>query len=300
ISPRLDAAVTRAAGAIDAHVDRWDTRTQARDHERRQQLDGVIHSLSTLEKSLAHGVTQNLSLARDTAHATAAALEGVIAPRIDAAMVRAATSLDAHVEAWDRRNHESSTKTRDLLLTAHREVVDVATSGLARRAEQDAGHDARLERLAESLAGLVSTIAAHTVASETRLAALEEKLATTYATSSEQLTERLTTHARTLEEGVTQNLALVREAADVLRDGGEDLTSVAQLFAGAVDRYREASDRWLGGLTALRVAAEQAARGDAQDLLGAYLDQTREVFDHSMQFQRQLFVELRQLAGKGS
>ena len=35
-------------------------------------------------------------------------------------------------------------------------------------------------------------------------------------------------------------------------------------------------------------------------MLGAYLAQTREVFDHSLQFQRELFVELRALRARTS
>ena len=351
ITPRLDAAVARAGEAIDAHVQRWEARSDASSARTRDTLleahrahDARLAALATSLSTLNDTATQNLGLARDastalhetatsvrddlgktageTAAATAAALEGAITPRLDAAVARAGAAIDEHVERWEKRTETTSAQTRSALLDAHRaevaalrtaiegdaarimttmnHVVEIAAGGFATRAAQDAGHDARLTSLAESLASLVATVEARTAASETRLAALEGKLATTYEASSELLTERLTTHAQTLEDGVTQNLALVREAADVLRDGGEDLTSVAQLFAGAVDRYREASDRWLSGLTALRTAAEQAARGDAQDLIGAYLDQTREVFDHSMQFQRQLFVELRQLASKGS
>jgi hypothetical protein len=293
ITPRLDAAVARAGDAIDAHVARWETRSSALAVSLTSLNDTATQNLSLTReaagavRATANSVRDDLrTTARDTATATAAALEGAIGPRFDEAVARTGGAIDAHVARWEARTEASATKAREALLEAHRSeiaqlrraietdgarIVEIATRGLEARAEKDAGHDARLARLAESVASLVSTVEAHTAASEARLAALEEKLAAHYAAS-----------------------------ADVLRDGGEDLTSVAQLFAGAVDRYREASDRWLGGLTALRTAAEQAAKGDAQDLLGAYLDQTREVFDHSMQFQRQLFVELRQLASKGS
>ena len=37
---------------------------------------------------------------------------------------------------------------------------------------------------------------------------------------------------------------------------------------------------------------------DAADLIGTYLSQTREVFDLSLQFQRELFAELRALRAK--
>ena len=86
---------------------------------------------------------------------------------------------------------------------------------------------------------------------------------------------------------------IVKEAAEALARGGEGIGALGELFGASVDRYREASDKWLTGLSVMRAAAERAATGDAQDLLAAYLEQTREVFDHTVQFQRQLFAELR-------
>ena len=71
------------------------------------------------------------------------------------------------------------------------------------------------------------------------------------------------------------------------------------MFGRAVDRYREANDRWLASLPALEQAALRGSTGEGKDLLGAYLDQTREVFEHSLQFQRELFSELRALRAPG-
>jgi len=92
----------------------------------------------------------------------------------------------------------------------------------------------------------------------------------------------------------------VCEAADLVRAGGAEMSAVAEMFAGAVDRYREASDRWLDSLGAIEEAIDRKERGEAADLLGTYLDQTREVFDHSLQFQRELFSELRALRSRTS
>ncbi len=89
--------------------------------------------------------------------------------------------------------------------------------------------------------------------------------------------------------------ALVKEAAQSVRSGGTELTAVAEMFTGAVDRYRDANERWLDTLPAIEGALEKKGGGEAIDLLGAYLDQTREVFDHSLAFQRELFAELRAL-----
>jgi hypothetical protein len=77
------------------------------------------------------------------------------------------------------------------------------------------------------------------------------------------------------------------------------MSAVAEMFGRAVDRYREANERWLASLPALEEAALRGSNGEGGDLLGAYLDQTREVFDHSLQFQRELFSELRALRAPG-
>jgi hypothetical protein len=78
------------------------------------------------------------------------------------------------------------------------------------------------------------------------------------------------------------------------------MVAVAEMFTGAVDRYREASDRWLDNLGAIEDAIARKDGGEAADLLGAYVAQTREVFDCSLQFQRELFTELRALRAKAS
>ena len=86
------------------------------------------------------------------------------------------------------------------------------------------------------------------------------------------------------------------EASQLLRSGGAELVSVAEMFTAAVDRYREASDRWLENLGAIEDAiARKDGAEDVAALLGSYVAQTREVFDHSLQFQRELFTELRAL-----
>jgi hypothetical protein len=77
-----------------------------------------------------------------------------------------------------------------------------------------------------------------------------------------------------------------------------EMAAVAEMFAGAVDRYREAGDRWLDSLGAIEEALERKGRGDTADLLGAFLDQTREVFECSLRFQREPYSELRALRSR--
>jgi hypothetical protein len=144
-------------------------------------------------------------------------------------------------------------------------VIANAAERLKKEGEANIERDARLELLVERLDALATAIDARGGEQTDRVAELSTKLHDTY-----------------------------EKTAAALEKGGVELTSTAELFGASVDKYREASEKWMTGLAVMRAAAERAAQGDAQDMLAAYLEQTREVFDHTLQFQRQLFNELRQ------
>ena len=137
-------------------------------------------------------------------------------------------------------------------------------------------------------------------AQASQLAAFELRLEGARTASAEAMAEQLGGHARGIGESLAATAALVQDASSVLRAGGAEMSSVAEMFTGAVDSYRAASDRWLENLGAIEDAIARKEGGEAADLLGAYLDQTREVFDHSLRFQRELFSELRALRSKAS
>jgi hypothetical protein len=197
-------------------------------------------------------------------------------------------------------------------------MVDGARARLEMRAEADAARDVRLDALAEKLdlaaarmgdmSGTQATqLAALTARTQTvldaqaaQLAAFELRLEIARTASAEAMAAQLGDHAKGLGESLEVTAALVQDASTVLRAGGAEMSSVAEMFTGAVDRYRAASDRWLENLGAIEDAIARKEGGEAADLLGAYLDQTREVFDHSLRFQRELFSELRALRGKAS
>ncbi|MCC6554629.1 MAG: hypothetical protein IT372_16740, partial [Polyangiaceae bacterium] len=74
------------------------------------------------------------------------------------------------------------------------------------------------------------------------LVAFEERLERARGDSAGALAERLSAHARGVAESLAATTAVVREAADLVRAGGAEMASVSEMFAGAVDRYREASE----------------------------------------------------------
>ncbi|MEO7329964.1 MAG: hypothetical protein ABI193_15420 [Minicystis sp.] len=170
---------------------------------------------------------------------------------------------------------------------------DFIATSTTQAAERDARADARIEALIQASERAL-------LGQGERLSTFEQRLEGSRGASAEALAERLAGFARGLGEELGQTAALVREASDLLRAGGAEMATVAEMFTGAVDRYRDASDRWLGNLGAIEDALARKESGGADGLLGAYLDQTREVFDHSLQFQRELFLELRALKSKTS
>ena len=81
-------------------------------------------------------------------------------------------------------------------------------------------------------------------------------------------------------------------AAGMVQAGGVELTAVAQMFADAVDRQRDAAREWLDNLGHVERAVADAGEGAAADALGQHLARTHEIFDRQLRFQRELFDQL--------
>ena len=131
-----------------------------------------------------------------------------------------------------------------------------------------------------------------------RQSELEARWLAAHDASAARLVALLEQHAHGLAEGLSATQALVDDAAGLLRASGVEMSAVAEVFTAAVDRYRDASAASLGALAGLDEAVDRAGKKAAIELLTDYLDQTREVFDHSLEVQRELFEELRALRGR--
>jgi len=109
------------------------------------------------------------------------------------------------------------------------------------------------------------------------------------------LSDQLTGHAERLGKGLEGTTGLVHEAAGLLKASSIEMAAVAEMFAKSVERQREAASSWLESLGELEGAVERAGRGAAADALGDQLASTQEVFARQLQFQRELFEQLRTL-----
>jgi hypothetical protein len=161
------------------------------------------------------------------------------------------------------------------------------------RAERDQAREASVDALLTRLGDLAASLDAREGDRAAALELLEEKLAADRDSAAAALGERLAEHAAGLAASIAEVTTVVLSAAESVKAGGGELALVAEMFTSAVDRYRQGSEQWLDTLASLEIALEKKAGGEAPDLLGAYLDRTREVFDHSLAFQRELFAELR-------
>jgi hypothetical protein len=181
---------------------------------------------------------------------------------------------------------EAGFETRQVALAE--KLVGVTEQQAARFTELEERLELRQLELAEKLAGVTEQQAARFTELEGRLEASQAELA-------QKLASELVGQAQRMGEGLAGTTALVGEAASVLKASSIEMGAVAELFAKSVERQREAAQAWLESLGEVESAVERAGRGAAADALGDQLASTQEVFARQLQFQRELFEQLRSL-----
>jgi hypothetical protein len=263
---------TERAARFDALLARVDASTTSLD----ASLGSTAQKLSSVLVDTAEQMATAQSLGAEQLAAYVeklAAVRDELRADDDARADRIAAQTEARLQELARTVSEALATSMEKVVASAQAAPEAAARVIAEsadrlraEAEANAERDARLELLVERLDALATAIDARGAEHTDKVSELTAQLQETYA-----------------------------QSAAALEKGGVELTSTAELFGASVDKYREASDKWLTGLSVLRAAAERAAQGDAQDMLAAYLEQTREVFDHTLQFQRQLFNELRRV-----
>ena len=290
IEPLMARVVDRAGAVANDHAERLRGRLDA-DADARRAEDGARgEQLKRLGEAMAGSMVEVARSAQAGPEA-ASRLVDAAGERL-ARRAQADAARDARLDALlDRLAHTSEAITEASRLQGAG-LASFVDASAERAAEREARTEARLLSMIEHAEGILEQQAA-------RFMELESKLDLARGASAEALGEQLVAHARGLGESLDATAAMVAQAADLVRAGGAEMSAVAEMFGGAVDRYREANDRWLASFPALEEAVNRGSNGEGGDLLGAYLDQTREVFDHSLQFQRELFSELRALRAPG-
>ena len=91
-----------------------------------------------------------------------------------------------------------------------------------------------------------------------------------------------------------QTRSELREAAELIGVGGHEMSVLTEMFSQAVGEYRSSNEQLLGGLDRVEEALSHAGeRSDQQ--LNFYVSQAREILDHSMLSQKEVFDELKHL-----
>jgi hypothetical protein len=263
---RLSTTVQALSTELVAQFDRFIEAQSARAGEAATVIARLDASLSEHLTALGAGLAEPLRAVVVAAHEAPAAA----ARMVEAAAARATAAHDAEA--------------------AHLERVQA----------NEAARVTQTHALLERLAGLEARVESAVDAQAERLAAFEARLITERGASAEALARSLVDHATSLGAGLDGTGVLVREAAELVKSGGAELSAVAGLFADSVDRYREANEHWRRTLVGLEEALQRGGGGEGGEtgqLLGHYLDQTREIFGDTLRFQRELFSELRALRG---
>ena len=128
-----------------------------------------------------------------------------------------------------------------------------------------------------------------------RWAKLEGELADGRLEHARGLEEQLAGHAQALEGKLREAVGVVHEAASLWKVLITEMQAIVDLFAKSVVRQREASDAWLESLGDIEASVERSGRHAAADALADQLASTQEVFARQLQFQRELFEQLRSL-----
>jgi hypothetical protein len=305
-----------AGGALEGVIGRLDEDARAKSERDARHLAALTTLAEAATTDLARGATESFAT-------TAAALERAVTAvgdaeaRADARETARARDAQSRIESlvtvFATQLESVSGHLADPLgraaqaaeasVTIAAKLVEGAQAQLGVEASEAAARGAKLDALITTLAAVAAQVAEDAAAKTSLLETLARAMDTRTQAAEERaearatrLADRLELHAQGLDESLRVTMGTVGEASELLRSGGAELVSVAEMFTAAVDRYRDASDRWLENLGAIEDAlATKDGAGDAAALLGSYVAQTREVFDHSLQFQRELFTELRAL-----
>jgi uncharacterized coiled-coil protein SlyX len=189
---------------------------------------------------------------------------------------------------------------------AEHSVAERAASAFDNAERQSSEVSRLLERMQELLpqlsdaaqAGAAHTlerISEHVRTQTERYASFENALQEARQEQTGALATQLTQHAAELEQRLAHAVGAVQEASAIWQVASVEMQAVANLFASSIERQREASDALIESLGDVEGAVERAGQNAAHDALNDQLTATQEVFAKQLQFQRELFEQLRAL-----
>jgi hypothetical protein len=313
---RRSAAWTELA----ARVEQMAHGTRSEEEARLQRLDTLATRIGTDFGSLSTAMAKQLETRMEAEHALAErsratmviveqgahALETSIAEQKKAldsllaesanqlsvlserAQAGAAQALQRIIEVTDAQGQRFAALSAEISATQ-----SLQTEGLA--GELTAHAERLTDKVGEQADKLTQGLSAQATALTQSLSVQADRLTQTLAAQSQQLTTDLVAQTERVAAGLGGASKIVEEAAELLKASGVEMTAVAEMFGKSVERQRETAKTWLESLGELEGAIERVGRGAAADALGDQLASTQEVFARQLQFQRELFEQLRTL-----
>lgn len=312
LTARVGSDLARLSGALDEQLARRSEQAAREDERSQAALQQLGDAAQSFEASIARqrgGIEQLVErlpqLFSDVAEASQrgshAALEGLTA-RTDERLERISETL-----AQELTRRLASEQAHDDRALAAMERLDQSAQLLDRNiAQQRETLESFVGRAGTLIAELAEAARASAETTLARLAdgaeeqamrwaKLEAELAEGRLEHARGLEEQLTAHAERLEQSLGDAGAVVQQAAAIWKASSAEMQAIAELFARSVERQREASDAWLESLGDIEASVERSGRHAAADALADQLASTQEVFARQLQFQRELFEQLRTL-----
>jgi hypothetical protein len=312
LTARVGSELTRLVGALDAQVEaRASLEREHADHTLRaaQQLTAAATTLEAQADKQQAALELTAAEQKATFTRLVEQLPALFEQAARSSQASAESALAKLTELTEQRlTHVSQLLTDDVAARAEADqrVAERASSAFDSAADKGAEVSRLVERVEALLpqlsdaaqAGAAHTlerISAHVQAQAERFAAFEGALAEARMEQGAALASQLTGHAAELDQRLGLAINAVQEASAVWQASSAEMEAVAKLFASSIERQREASDAWIESLGEVEGAVERAGQNAAHDALTDQLAATQEVFAKQLQFQRELFEQLRAL-----
>lgn len=306
---QLTAKEDERARALEQHR----AELAAKERERAEQLAKALEGATRLAEEAGAAVqdaASRLSSFEEDARAARAAEAGRLHEEVERWLAAAASGAAEERGALERLTASLDERQAGLEAAATERLQQLAGLLEGALTAQRQGHEELLARThgvldetgakaqaqLEAVADKVARLAEEQLARER---ALEDELRAAREAAAEALAERLAGYAQETRDELAQATVTVREGADALLAGGIEMTALAERFADAVAAYKSANEEWLARLAHLEAARGERSEEDGEERLGEYLEQTREVFDRSLEMQRELHEGLRALRVNG-
>jgi hypothetical protein len=317
LTTRVGSELSRLVGALDAQIEaRAGLEREHADHTLRaaQQLSAAATTLEAQADKQLTALEQSAAEQKATFSRLVEQLPALFERAAHSSQEAAQNALAQLTQLTEQRLTQVSQLLHDDITS--RAQVDQSVAERAKSAFDEAVRQSselarlltRVEEILPQLADAAQAGAAQTLErisehmeeQATRFASFENALADARQEQVGALATQLTQHASDLEQKLTHTVGTVQDAAAVWQASSAEMQAVAALFASSIERQRDASDALIESLGDVEGAVERAGQHAAHDALGDQLAATQEVFAKQLQFQRELFEQLRALRASSS